>query len=163
MTMLPIILVSPTKIFNDISHINRKKFLKFVWSQKTPQIAKATLIKKNKQGVPVVALQKQIRLGTMRLQVQSLALLSGLGIRLCHKLWCRLQTQLGFGIVMALVYRPVAVALIRSLAWGPPYAVSAALKKQTKTNKQTNKKPRCMTLSDFKPQSYSNQNSIVLA
>ena len=51
--------------------------------------------KKKKIGVPIVAQQKQIRPGTMRLRVQSLALLSGLRIQHCYELWCRLQTQLG--------------------------------------------------------------------
>ena len=37
-------------------------------------------------GVPVVAQQKRIRLGTMRLHVRSLALLIGLSC----ELWCRL-------------------------------------------------------------------------
>ena len=45
-------------------------------------------------GVPVVAQQKRIRLVSTRMQVQFLALLSGLGIwrhcKLCCKLWCRL-------------------------------------------------------------------------
>ena len=50
--------------------------------------------KKENGGVPVLAQWKQIRLGTMRLQVQSLALLRGLRIRCCHKLWCRSQTWL---------------------------------------------------------------------
>ena len=54
-------------------------------------------------GDPVVAQQKQIRLGTMRLQVRSLALLSGLRIWCCRKLWCRLQTQLRSRIAVALV------------------------------------------------------------
>ena len=36
-----------------------------------------------------------IRLVPMRMQVQSQALLSGLGIPCCRELWCRLQTQLG--------------------------------------------------------------------
>ena len=31
--------------------------------------------------------------------------------------------------------RPVAAALIRPLAWQPPYAMSAALKSKTKQNK----------------------------
>ena len=31
----------------------------------------------------------------MRIQVQSLSLLSGVRIQYCHELWCRLQTQLG--------------------------------------------------------------------
>ena len=34
--------------------------------------------------------------------VRSLALLSGLRIRRCHELWCRLQTQLGSRIDVAL-------------------------------------------------------------
>ena len=38
--------------------------------------------------------QKRIRLGTIRLQVRSLALLSGLRIWCCHVLWCRFQMQL---------------------------------------------------------------------
>ena len=54
-------------------------------------------------GVPVRAQGKQIRLGTMRLWVQSLALLSGLRIQHCHDLWCRLQTQLGSFIAVAML------------------------------------------------------------
>ena len=49
----------------------------------------------------------------MRLQVQSLALLSRLRIQCCRELWCRLA----------------AAALIRPLAWESPYAVGAALEK----------------------------------
>ena len=45
---------------------------------------------------------QQIWLGTMRLQVWSMALLSGLWIRCCHELWCRSQTQLRSGIAVAL-------------------------------------------------------------
>ena len=54
-------------------------------------------------GGPVVAQQKQIRIGTMRLQVRSLALLSGLRIRRCCELWCRLQTRLGSQVAVVLV------------------------------------------------------------
>ena len=54
-------------------------------------------------GVPIVAQQKPIRLGTIRLQVQSLALLSGLRIQHCYELWCRLQMQLGSGVAVAMV------------------------------------------------------------
>ena len=43
---------------------------------------------------------KQIQLGTMRLQVRSLALLSGLRIRYRHELWCRSQMQLGSGVAV---------------------------------------------------------------
>ena len=42
-----------------------------------------------------MAQRKQIQLGTMRLQVQSLALLRGLRIRHCCELWYRLQTWPG--------------------------------------------------------------------
>ena len=44
---------------------------------------------------------KRIRLGTMRLQVRSLALLSGLRIQCCCELWCRSQIRLGSGIAVA--------------------------------------------------------------
>ena len=71
-------------------------------------------------GVPIVAQQKRIQLGTERSQIQSLASLSGLRILHCHELWCSLQRQLGSG---------VAVALIKPPAWEPPYATGAALKK----------------------------------
>ena len=39
-------------------------------------------------GVPVMAQQKRIWLASMRTQVQSLALLSGIRIQCCHELWC---------------------------------------------------------------------------
>ena len=40
----------------------------------------------------------------MRLQVPSLALLSGLRIRPCRELWCRSQTQLRSGVAVALAW-----------------------------------------------------------
>ena len=45
-----------------------------------------------------MAQKKQIQLGIMRLQVQSLA-----SIRDCRELWCRSQIRLESGIAMALV------------------------------------------------------------
>ena len=57
-------------------------------------------IRKLKTGVPVVAQQKQIRLGTMRLRVCSPASICGLRIRHCHELWCRLQMRLRSGIAV---------------------------------------------------------------
>ena len=45
-------------------------------------------------GVPVVVQQKWIQLGTMRLQVRSLASLRGSRIWCCCELWCRSQMQL---------------------------------------------------------------------
>ena len=43
-----------------------------------------------RQEVPIVAQQKQTRLGTMRIQVLSLALLSGL------RIWCCLEARQGY-------------------------------------------------------------------
>ena len=45
--------------------------------------------------------QKQTQLGTMRLQVQSLALLSGLRVQHCREQWCRWQTRLGSSVAVA--------------------------------------------------------------
>ena len=84
----------------------------------------------------------------MRLKVQSLALLSGLRTQHCPELWSRLQMQFGSCVAVALAYldlawlwrwhRPVATALIRPVAWEPPYATGMALKKKTK--RHTHKK-----------------------
>ena len=52
-------------------------------------------------GVPVMAQQKWIWLGTLRLWVWSLALLSGLRIWHCHELWYRSQTWLASGVAVA--------------------------------------------------------------
>ena len=88
-------------------------------------------IHKSRQGVgvPIVAQQKQIGLGTMRLHIRSLAPLSGSRIRCCHELWCRSQMRLGSGVAVA-VARPAAVALIGPLAWELACAAGAALKSE---------------------------------
>ena len=62
---------------------------------------KGESIFKTNWGVPIMVQQKLILLGTMRLRVQSLALLSGLRILCC--LWCSLQTWLRSGIAVATV------------------------------------------------------------
>ena len=49
-----------------------------------------------------MAQRKRIQLETMRSQVQSLALLSGLRILHCHELWCRSQMRLRSHIAVAL-------------------------------------------------------------
>ena len=85
-------------------------------------------------GVPIVVQWKWIRLGTMRLWVPSLALLSGLRIWHCCELWFRSQTLLGSSVVW-LWCGSAATALIRPLAWEPPYAVCEALKGR-KTHKK---------------------------
>ena len=79
---------------------------------------------------------KQIQLGTMKLQVRSLASLSGLRIRPCRELWC-VGRKCGLDLALLwLWYRPAVVVLIRPLAWEPTYATSAALKAKNKTKKQ---------------------------
>ena len=52
-------------------------------------------------GSPLMAQQKGVQLGTMRLWVRSLVLLSRLRIQHCHELWCRLQTLLRSGVAVA--------------------------------------------------------------
>ena len=54
-------------------------------------------------GVLTTAQQKQIQLGTMRLQVQSLTSLSGLRISCFREPWCGSQTWLGSGLAVAMV------------------------------------------------------------
>ena len=54
-------------------------------------------------AVTVVAKQKQMRLGTVRLRVRSLAPLSGLRIQRCCELWCRSQTRLRSCVAGAVV------------------------------------------------------------
>ena len=72
----------------------------------------------------------------MRLQVQSLALLSELRIWRCYEL-CGVGLRLSLDLALLWLWRrPVATALIGPLAWEPPYAKGAALQKG---KKQTNK------------------------
>ena len=54
-------------------------------------------------GVPIMVQRKRIQLGTTRLRVPTLASPSGLGIQDCRELWCRLKTQLGSGVAVAVV------------------------------------------------------------
>ena len=54
-----------------------------------------------KSGVPVAAQWKRNWLASMRMQVRSLALLSGLRIHHCCELWCRSQTRLRSHIAVA--------------------------------------------------------------
>ena len=53
---------------------------------------------------------------------------------LCE-LWCRSQTRLG-SLLLWLWCRPAAAAPIGPLAWEPPYAVGAALKRQKKKKEE---------------------------
>ena len=74
----------------------------------------------------------------MRFQGRSLALLSGISIRSCSVLWCRLQTRLRSDVAVAVAValgRPAATAPIRTLAWESPYATGAALGKKKKKDR----------------------------
>ena len=52
-------------------------------------------------GVPSLAQEKRIRLGTMRLQIRSLASLSGLRTRHCHEL-CGVGSRPDSGLAFAM-------------------------------------------------------------
>ena len=88
-----------------------------------------------------MAQQKRIPLGTIRLWVRSLALLSGLRTWRCGELWYtyRSQTQLGSGFAMA-VARPAAVAPTGPLTWEPPHALGVVLKSKKQKNKKSKAK-----------------------
>ena len=70
----------------------------------------------------------------MRTWVQFLAFLSGLRIWCCCELQCKLKTQLGSGITVAVVK---ARALIQALSWEHPYATGVVLKTHTQKEKKT--------------------------
>ena len=69
---------------------------------------------------------KQIRLGTMRLWVRSLASPSGLrfGIAMNYGVDCRCGQDLA---LLWLWHKPPAITPIRPLAWELPYAAGVAL------------------------------------
>ena len=70
--------------------------------------------------------------------VRSLAPLSGLSIQCCRELQYRSQMQLWSNLALLwLWHRPAAAALIRPLAWEPPYLAGTALKSQKKKKKKS--------------------------
>ena len=76
--------------------------------------------------------------GSVRLQVWSLALLSGLGSGVATN--CGVGGRCGLDPALLWLWRrPTALALIGPLAWEPPYAVGMALKSKTKNKKQNQK------------------------
>ena len=83
--------------------------------------------------------RKRIRLGTVRLQVRFLALLSGLGIQCCRELWCRSQVQLGSELLW-LWRRPAATAPIRPLAWESPYVMGEAQRKKERKEEKSDER-----------------------
>ena len=73
---------------------------------------------------------------SMRVQVRSLASLSGLRIRHCCELWCGSQMWLRFQVAVAVAHRLAATSLIGPLAWELPCVTCAALKRQKGINKK---------------------------
>ena len=66
---------------------------------------------------------------SLRMRVQSLALLSELRIWCCHRLQHGLQVWLGSGVAMAVAQAPAA-ALIRPLGWEHPHAIGSNVKRK---------------------------------
>ena len=79
---------------------------------------------------------KRIQLGTLRLRVQSPALLRGLRIWCCRELWCRSQTWLRSGIAVAVAQASSCSSdKTPSLGISICHTVGAALKKRQKKKK----------------------------
>ena len=76
-----------------------------------------------------MAQRKQIRLVSMRMQVQSLTLLQGSGIWHCCELWCSSQTWLRSQVAVAVVEASSCSSNLTPCL-GISIAVGAALKKQ---------------------------------
>ena len=87
-------------------------------------------------GVSIVELRKRIQLGTMKLQVGSLASLSGLRIWWSHELWFRLQMRLG-SYVAVVVLQAGSCSSCQTPNLGNFLCCEFGPKKQT--NKQINK------------------------
>ena len=79
----------------------------------------------------------------MKLRVRSLALLSSIAVScgVCHRL----------GLDLALLWlwhRPVARALIRPLAWKPPYSMGVAQEKAKRQKKEKKNGYICICMAD---------------
>ena len=90
-------------------------------------------IKKLAGGVPVVAQWFTNPTRNHEVMGSVPALAQWVKDRRCHELWCRSQTQVDL-VLLWLCCRLSAVAPIRPLAWEPPYAAGAALKRQNNNN-----------------------------
>ena len=62
---------------------------------------KGPTITNHSVGVSILAQQQRTHLVSMRMRVQSLASIRGLGIWCCHELWCGSQAQLRSGVAVA--------------------------------------------------------------
>ena len=103
----------------------------------------------NKYGVPVAAQRKQIRLGTTRLPVRSLASLSDLRVWRCCELWCICRHG-SDPTLLWLWHRPAATAPLGplpSLGTSICCRCSPKKKKKEKSNKH---KEYCISLVEEK-------------
>ena len=96
-------------------------------------------------GVPIMVQRKQIQLGTMRMRIRYLASLSGLRIQRCRELWSRSQWS-SDPAWLWLWRRLAATASISPLAWEPPYAMRASLRRDKKAKKKKKKKKNSYVL-----------------
>ena len=94
-------------------------------------------------GVPTEVQQKQIPLVSTRMQVQSLALLSGSGVAMSCGVGHKHSSDPTF---LWLWRRPAAAALNRLLAWELPYVTGEALKRKKKKKKKYTVLKLCLFL-----------------
>ena len=116
----------PSRATKTKAKINKWNLIKL----KSLCTAKKT-VNKRPQEFPSWLSSYQTQLGSMRMWVRSLVLLSGRRIQPCHELWCRSKMRLGSGTAVALE-QAVAIAPNQPLAWELPYGAQAALKSKTK-------------------------------
>ena len=97
---------------------------------------------KSNAGIPIVVHQKRIWLGTIELEVWSLASFSGLGIQCCCGLWCGSQARLGSGVAVVLAW-----AIGNSSNWTPGLGTSVCHgygpKKAKKTPTKNKNQKQC--------------------
>ena len=118
-------------MFKSKKKINRGNYALFIW---VVHHGNETSLQNNRPGVPIVAQGKQIWLVSMRTQVRALDSLHGLRIRHCRELWYSLRCCSDL-VLLWLWCKLTARAPIRPLAWEPPYATGAALKRPKKKKK----------------------------
>ena len=100
---------------------------------------KNTQAMKRREEFPLWLSGLQTRLVSIRIQAQSLAWLSGLGIWCCHKLWCRCRCS-SHPVLWWLWCRPAAAPPVRPLAWelGMPQVQPRKSKKKKKKKVEEN-------------------------
>ena len=92
-------------------------------------------VEKKKEEFPLWLSGLRTQLVSMKIQVQSLALLSGL--RICIGTSCGVDRECSSDLGLLWLRRgPEAATLIQPLAWEPPYAAGVALKKKERKKKE---------------------------